>query len=78
MTPLRKRVVRRSEAVIRSGGKPRRIVVTLYPHGLIGLRLERTRREEVVPLETAYTSAVLLRVAIERAERKAKRKRART
>ena len=51
----------------------RRIVITLYPSGIIGLRLERTRQEERLPLRLAYETAVRARVAFERAQ-KARRK----
>jgi len=41
MTPLKKVVVRRSEERMRDRSKYRRAVVTLYPAGFIGLRLEK-------------------------------------
>lgn len=75
MTDLRKPVKRRSSELKRDRGRMRRIVVTLYPAGYIGLRLERTRREETLPLQAAYDVAVKMRVAFERAERARKRKR---
>ncbi|TAK45233.1 MAG: hypothetical protein EPO27_10460 [Betaproteobacteria bacterium] len=64
--PVRRRV----EDTIRSGGKQRRVVVTVYPSGALGLRLERTRREEQILASTIYAIAVRLRVTAERAEKK--------
>jgi len=73
MTPLTRKITRRSHETYRDRSKLRRIVVTLYPTGVIGLRLERTRAEETLSLPLAYETAVRARVAYERA-RKAKRK----
>jgi len=73
MTPLTRKVVRRSSETWRDRSKLRRIVVTLYPAGIIGLRLEKTRQEETLSLRLAYATAVRARVAFERAQ-KAKRK----
>jgi aminoglycoside phosphotransferase family enzyme len=73
MTPLARKITRRSSETYRGRSKLRRIVVTLYPSGIIGLRLERTRIEETLPLYMAYETAVRARVAFERAQ-KAKRK----
>lgn len=64
--PVRRRV----EDTIRSGGKQRRVVVTVYPSGTLGLRLERTRREEQVLASTVYAMAVRLRIVSERAAKK--------
>lgn len=74
MTDLTKPVRRRSNELKRDCGKLRRIVIAIYPAGFIGLRLEKTRREEVLPLSAAYDVAVKMRVAAERAERAARRK----
>lgn len=73
MTDLNKPVRRRSAATFRDRSKRRRIVVTLYPAGFIGLRLERCRREETISLEGVYEAAVKSRVAHERAQKKANR-----
>ena len=73
MTPLTRKVTRRSSETYRDRSKLRRIVITLYPTGVIGLRLEKTRQEETLPLGLAYETAVRARVAFERAQ-KAKRK----
>jgi hypothetical protein len=69
MTPLTRKVTRRSHETWRDRSKLRRIVVTLYPTGVIGLRLEKTRREETLPLTHAYALAVRARVAFERAQK---------
>lgn len=74
MTDLNKPVRRRSDSMVRDAGRMRKIVVTLYPHGFIGLRPEKTRREEVLPLQAAYDVAVKMRVARQRAEKQAARK----
>jgi hypothetical protein len=76
MTPLSRKVTRRSEETYRDRSKRRRIVVTLYPTGIIGLRLERTRQEETLPLIHAYETAVRARVAFERAQKAKKKGRA--
>jgi hypothetical protein len=68
MTPLKKAVTRRSEQLMRDRSKYRRIVVTLYPAGFIGLRLEKCRREETLSIRGAYETAVHTRVMRELAE----------
>jgi hypothetical protein len=70
MTPLKKAVRRRSEELMGDRSKYRRIVVTLYPAGFIGLRLEKCRREETLSIRGAYETAVQTRVMRERAERR--------
>ena len=70
MTPLKKPVTRRSEELYRDRSKHRRIVVTLYPAGFIGLRLEKCRREETLSMRAAYETAVQTRVMRERAQRR--------
>lgn len=72
-TSLTKPVARLSHETVRDNGKPRRLVVTLYPSGMIGLRPEGTRREEQYPLEAIYAAAVKARVAAERAAKKAQK-----
>jgi len=74
MTELRKRISRRSGETIRDRGKFRRVVVTLYPSGVIGLRLERCRREEVLSIRAAWEHATKLRVASEQRDRPRKRR----
>jgi hypothetical protein len=69
MTPLTRKVTRRSSETYRDRSKLRRIVVTLYPSGMIGLRLEKTRQEETLSLSAAYEMAVRARVAFERVQK---------
>lgn len=70
-TTLHKPVKRRTNdgTTIRDKSKWRKIVVTLYPAGFIGLRLEGCRREETLPLECVYERAVKSRVLREHMER---------
>jgi hypothetical protein len=77
MTDLLKPVKRRTASVVRDQGKLRRICITLYPGGVLGLRPERTRREELISLEAAWSQAVKMRLAKERAEKQAAKKRRR-
>lgn len=67
MTDLKKSVFRRTIGLHRG----RRIMVSLCPGDLLGLRQERCRRTEYVSLAACYDMAVKARVA---AERNAKRK----
>jgi hypothetical protein len=70
MTPLKKSVTRRSDEIYRDRSKFRRIVVTLYPAGFIGLRLEKCRTEETLSIRAAYETAVHTRVMRKQAERR--------
>lgn len=72
MTRLTKPVTRSTDNAIRDGARLRPLVVTLYPGGVIGLRPSKTRREELLTVEAAYSLAIKQRVAKERAEKKAK------
>jgi hypothetical protein len=63
-------VTRRSEELYRDGLKFRRIVVTLYPAGFIGLRLEKCRHEEALWLRATFETAVQTRVMRKQAERR--------
>lgn len=69
MTPLKNAVTRRSEELYRDRSRYRRIVVTLYPAGYIGLRLEKCRHEETLSIRAAYETAVQTRVMRQRTER---------
>lgn len=69
MTPLKSKVIRRSEELYRDKSKMRRIVVTLYPAGMIGLRLEKCRTEETISLRAAYEAATQSRVRYERSQK---------
>lgn len=64
------RVTRRTSAVVFSRGS-RPVIVTVYPDGIIGLRLSKHRTEEFAHAADIYRGAVTARV---RAEREAKRK----
>lgn len=77
MSPLSKPVTRRSEVTKRSAGKLLRIVVTMYPDGYLGLRLERSRKEETIALAAVYDIAVKQRVAWERSQKAKAKKEAR-
>jgi len=69
------KVTRATSASIFSSGKRRTVVVTVYPEGIIGLRLVRHRTEEFVDAATIYRQAVMARVSAERAaKRKARKK----
>lgn len=73
MTDLRKAVRRRTGTTVRDGGKRRRLIVTLLPSDVVGLRLEKTRRTEYISLDVVYGLAVKLRVRAQLAEKKAQR-----
>lgn len=68
------KVTRATSARLFSAGKNRPVVVTLYPDGLIGLRLSRYRKEEYVNASDIYRQALWARVAAERAAKKKARK----
>jgi hypothetical protein len=72
MTDLNRPIRRRTASTCRERGRLRRIVATLYPSGVLGLRPERCRREETITLESCYSIAVKQRVAAERAARRKK------
>lgn len=73
-TTLSRPVTRRSdESKVRDCGQLRRLVITLYPDGMIGLRPERTRREEIIPLDAVYDLAVKARVRAEKAIKAARK-----
>lgn len=67
------KVTRKTNAIVRDRGA-RRVIVTLYPDGTIGLRPERTRREEVVDASWLWQDTVKRRVAFERAQKRAAKK----
>ncbi len=74
MTDATKPVKRRTDALVRDDGKLRRLVVTIYCNGTLGVRPEKTRREEIVSIAAIYSLGVKQRVAQERAEKKSKRR----
>ena len=69
MTELRKPVRRRTIGQHRG----RRIMVSLEPGDLIGLRQERCRQVEYLSIAAMYDFAVKARVMAERAKKKAKK-----
>lgn len=74
-TALTKPVKRLASVRQWSAGKARRVIVTLYPAGYIGFRLEGTRKEETLPIAAAQGYATRCRVAHERMEKAKQRKR---
>lgn len=70
MTPLRKRVQRRTESVFRG----RRIVVSLHPGDVLGFREERTHTEYFLTISGAYVYAVRCAVAQRQLEKMKARK----
>lgn len=77
MTDLKKKVSRRDDgAIVRDRGKLRRLIVTLYPGGTIGLRPEKTRKEEIISFAGVYHAAVKARVMKEQAEKREAAKKA--
>ena len=72
-TTLHKPIKRKTHERRYERGKSRAIIVTLYPAGFMGLRLEGTRREETLPIEVAWERAVKMRLAAEATDRLKKR-----
>lgn len=70
MTDLHKPVRRRTIGIHRG----RRIMVSLEPGDLLGLRQERCRQTEYVSIAAMYDFAVKARVAFERAQKKKARR----
>ena len=68
------KVTRKTEACVFSRGSRVPVYVAIYPDGTLGLRLSKHRREEYLNVADEYRRAVMLRVANERAAKKAKRK----
>lgn len=67
------KVTRKTTTMVRDRGL-RKVIVTIYPEGIIGLRAERTRKEEIVDAAWLWGYAVKQRVANERAAKRAARK----
>jgi hypothetical protein len=68
------KVKRTTEAAVHSAGKRRKIVVAIYPDGVIGTRLLGTRREYYMFADDIYRNAVTVTVAKERAAKKKAKK----
>jgi len=66
-------VKRVTEAIVISRGA-RKVIVTIYPDGVLGLRLSKHRKEEQVSAASVYRWAVTTRVAHEKWEKKQARK----
>ena len=73
MTDLTKPISRRTRETFRST-KGRRIVITLYPGDVIGLREERTRTTFLLPVEKVFQYAARVHAENVVKERKAKRR----
>jgi 1-acyl-sn-glycerol-3-phosphate acyltransferase len=69
MTPLSKLVRRLSGETVRDAGKLRRLVVTLLPGDLIGIRPEGTRRTEYVSIGACHALGMRQRILAERSDR---------
>lgn len=74
MRDVRKAIPRRVADMVRDGGKLRRLIVIVYPNGTIGLRPERTRREELVSAGGVWQRAVRDRVMAEKFAKQKARK----
>lgn len=72
-TELKKPLRRGVTSNVPHGVNPR-IIVTLYPHGVIGLREARRRREYLVGLGTLYVQAVMAEARAEQIAKRAARK----
>lgn len=72
MTDLTKPVSRRTKDGTRTT-KGKRIVITLYPGDVIGLREERTRTTFVLPVEKVFQYAARVHAEAKRAARKSKK-----
>lgn len=70
MTKLNKPVKRTTEGVLRG----KNLVVTLYPHNVLGLRQLRCRKEYTIPLGTCYTLAIRAELEAKKAAKKAAKK----
>ena len=74
MIEVRKPVVRRTDVLIRDGGKARALIVTVH-RNFITLRPYGTQREETIDLEAAYFGAIKARAWRARMEKAKTRKR---
>ena len=59
-----------SDACVRYRSKLRPIAITLYPNGMLGLRLHGTRLEVEIDPHSIYDLAMKIHVATNRAERR--------
>ena len=65
----KRKTIRETDATIRECGKVRAVIVTVYPSGVIGFRLKRTRREYCLSADDCYRRAVAQAAAAERPKR---------
>lgn len=68
------RVKRVVDSTVRSGRKARKVVVSVYPNGVVGYRLLGERSEYFRSAAGDYCDAVLQTKLAEKAKRKAERK----
>jgi hypothetical protein len=68
------KVKRKTTSRVFSAGKYRPVIVTVYPDGVIGLRLHKHKREEYLTADSMYRAAVVARVSAERAAKRKARK----
>lgn len=73
MTLLTKKLKRESDCMVWERGRPRPIIVTLYPSGLIGFRAKGIKKEFYLTIETAYMCALKAEV-LAREHKQKKRK----
>lgn len=75
MTKVNRKVRRLSTATVFSNGKRRPIVIELDPPGdTISFRLHGERRKYGLPVDWMYKTAAVKQAAIDRAERRARKK----
>lgn len=65
-TKLNKSVKRKSGAIVKDMGQYRNLIITLYSSDCIGIRPEKTRREEVININAVYQYAIRLRIQAEK------------
>lgn len=73
MTDLKKPLRRGVTSNVPFGVNPK-IVVTLYPNGIIGLRESKRRREYTLGVGTLYVQAVAAQARLDQIERRKARK----
>jgi hypothetical protein len=68
------KVARKTSASVFSAGKRRPVVVSVFPDGVLGLRLLGTRREFFAFADSVYREAVISTKAAEREKRRKAKK----
>lgn len=74
MTPLKTKVQRETQTIVRDRSKRRILIASLEPGDVIGLRLKGCRKAFYLSIESAYYYAAKLEGERIRREKKAKRK----